>query len=48
MREKSIEEKLTKAVQQNGGVCWNSRLPERQAYLTGFYYCPAADLLSWK
>ena len=31
MREKIIEEKLTKA-----------------AYLTGFYYCPAADLLSWK
>lgn len=48
MREKIIEEKLTKAVQQNGVFAGNSRLPELLAYLTGFYYCPAADLLSWK
>lgn len=27
MREKSIEEKLTKAVQQNGGVCWKFTSP---------------------
>ena len=27
MREKSIEEKLTKAVQQNEGVCWKFTSP---------------------
>lgn len=27
MREKIIEEKLTKAVQQNGGVCWKFTSP---------------------
>ena len=28
MREKIIEEKLTKAVKQNGGVCWKFTSPE--------------------
>ena len=27
MREKIIEEKLTKAVKQNGGVCWKFTSP---------------------
>ena len=27
MREKSIEEKLTKSVKQNGGVCWKFTSP---------------------
>lgn len=27
MREKILEEKLIKAVQQNGGVCWNFTSP---------------------
>ena len=27
MRESFIEEKLTKAVKQNGGVCWKFTLP---------------------
>ena len=31
MREKIIEEKLTKAVKQNGGVCWKFTSPEVKA-----------------
>ena len=37
MREKIIEEKLTKSVKQNVGVCWKFPSPERQEFPTASY-----------
>ena len=48
MREKIIEEKLTKAVKQNGGVCWKFTSPGTAGVPDRIVLMPGGRIALWK